>query len=91
MFYQSSSEINVVVHAHHSGLWKKNKDKRPTTSSTVPYGTVEMADEIKRLLETTNLSEKKVLIMAGHEDGLICFGKNFEETMNLYQNLLAEL
>lgn len=91
MFYQLSNDINVVVHAHHTKLWNKNKNRLPTTNAIVPYGTVEMAKEIKRLFETTNLSEVKVLIMAGHEDGIICFGKNFKETMQRYQNLLSEL
>ena len=89
MIYQLSNEIKVVVHVHHQELWDKYKHKLPTTGEDVPYGTPEMANEIKRLYTEENLQETKCLAMAGHEEGLIAFGKNFEEVYQLYSGLMT--
>lgn len=79
IIYKSLPEINAVVHIHNNVLWQKLLNNVPTTSPQVAYGTAEMANEINRLLATTNLKEDKTLVMAGHEDGLIAFGKDLAE------------
>jgi L-ribulose-5-phosphate 4-epimerase len=79
IIYQSLPEVNAVVHIHNKKLWQKLLHNVPTTSAQVAYGTSEMANEIRRLLATTNLKEDKTLVMAGHEDGLIAFGNNLKE------------
>jgi ribulose-5-phosphate 4-epimerase/fuculose-1-phosphate aldolase len=79
IIYASLPEVNAVVHIHHSGLWQKLLHKSPTTSPQVAYGTPEMANEIRRLLEATNFIKSQILVMAGHEDGLIAFGKDIAE------------
>lgn len=79
LIYKSLPEVNGVVHIHNNNLWQKLLNKVPSTSSQVAYGTPEMANEISRLLATTNLKEHKILAMAGHEDGLIAFGKDLAE------------
>ena len=57
--------------------------KVPTSDNLVPYGTPEMAKEIKRLFEETSLSNEKIMVMGGHEEGIISFGKNLEEAANV--------
>jgi hypothetical protein len=52
--------------------------KVPTTNPKVQYGTPEMYYEVIKLYDRTML-EKKILVMAGHEDGIISFGKNLKE------------
>ena len=61
--------------------------KVPTSSPDVPYGTPQMAKEIFRLFDEENLGVEKILVMAGHEDGIICFGKDLDETVNILLNL----
>lgn len=91
MIYRLPEQINVVVHVHHPKLWEKYKFEIPTTGEKVPYGTPEMANEISRLYQEDRLAQTKCLAMAGHEEGLIAFGKSFEEVYLLYQQLLKDI
>jgi len=79
IIYKSLPEVKAVVHIHNNILWRKLLHNVPTTSPQVAYGTPEMANDLTRLLATTNLKEDKILVMAGHEDGLIAFGKDLVE------------
>jgi ABC-type iron transport system FetAB ATPase subunit len=58
-------------------------NKVPTTAIEVAYGTPEMAKEILRLFREDNLMEKKIVVMSGHEEGIISFGKNLPEAGNI--------
>ena len=84
IIYKSLPEVNAVVHIHNNNLWQKLLNNVPTTSPQVAYGTPAMANEINRLLTTTNLKEDKILVMAGHEDGLIAFGKDLAEAASKF-------
>jgi L-ribulose-5-phosphate 4-epimerase len=84
IIYKSLPEVNAVVHIHNNNLWQKLLNNVPTTSLQVAYGTPAMASEINRLLTTTNLKEDKILVMAGHEDGLIAFGKDLAEAASKF-------
>lgn len=77
--YVANPEINAVVHVHHLRLWKTLLNKVLTTSKNVAYGTPEMAQEIIRLCQESNLNEQKVLVMEGHKEGIITFGVDLEE------------
>ena len=48
-----------------------------------------MADEIRRLFHSDQLADKKILVMAGHDEGLISFGQNLTEATDLFLNLLG--
>jgi len=82
VFYESIPNANAVVHIHNNALWKSLINNVPTSSPHIAYGTPEMALEIKRLLESSSLKEDKILVMAGHQDGLFTFGNNLEEAVN---------
>jgi ribulose-5-phosphate 4-epimerase/fuculose-1-phosphate aldolase len=77
--YQLDSNINAVIHVHSLKLWKQLLFKIPTTSEKVSYGTPQMAKEIIRLYHSTNLPKQKIFVMAGHEEGIITFGKDLDE------------
>jgi L-ribulose-5-phosphate 4-epimerase len=76
VIYECSPETNCVIHIHNLEMWRRLLGKVPTTSETVPYGTPEMAEEIRRLFLETDVAEEKFLVMGGHEEGIISFGKN---------------
>jgi ribulose-5-phosphate 4-epimerase/fuculose-1-phosphate aldolase len=76
IIYETMPEVNAVVHIHHHVLWQKLLNTAPTTSAQVAYGTPEMANEIKRLLGAKNFRNRQILVMAGHADGLLAFGKD---------------
>ncbi len=88
MLYECSNEINTVFHVHHRDLWSKLKHMVPTTKSKVEYGTTAMALEIFRLFKETDVAKHKIIIMAGHEDGIITFGKTEKEAGDKILNCL---
>jgi len=55
----------------------------PTSSENIPCGTSEMADEIKRLFDETTVSTEEIIVMGGHQEGVISFGKDLEEAGNI--------
>ncbi|MFZ4591856.1 MAG: class II aldolase/adducin family protein [Ignavibacteria bacterium] len=83
IIYNLSSGIKCVIHVHNRRLWKKLLNKVPTTSKSISYGTSEMANDIRRLWVNSDLKEKRILVMAGHEGGLVVFGESIEEAYSL--------
>ncbi len=81
--YESDPEANAVIHVHSLPLWKKLLNNVPTSATSVEYGTPEMAIEIKRLFTETNLKEKKILAMGGHQEGVISYGQSIDEAGKL--------
>ena len=77
--YENDLETNVVIHIHNLELWKRHLNQFPTTAAAIPYGTPEMASEIDRLFKETNVVARKVIIMAGHQEGIIVWGKDADE------------
>jgi L-ribulose-5-phosphate 4-epimerase len=81
--YKSDPSTSAVIHCHDSVLWRALLDRVPTTSKAVAYGTPEMAYEIMRLFEETDVRSRKILVMAGHEGGIVTLGQNFEEACDV--------
>ena len=77
--YESAPEIQAVIHVHNLKIWKKLMNEVPTTRANAEYGTPEMAGEIKRLFRKTRVKDEKILVMGGHEEGIITFGKDMDE------------
>lgn len=87
IIYKTLPSANAVIHIHDSNLWKNNFNLLPTTDPKVEYGTPEMAFSIQQLIIETNM-EQGVLVMGGHENGLIAFVFNLEESLFLLENEL---
>lgn len=77
--YQANQTIQAVIHVHHRGLWQKLMNKLPTTAVTTAYGTPAMAASLASYAQTV----PQLVVMAGHEDGLISFGATLEEAATL--------
>ena len=90
MIYECEKHINAVLHVHHFKLWKKLLNIIPSTDKDVEYGTPAMAGEIVRLFKESNLAEYKIFAMAGHEEGVVSFGKNLNEAGQVLFNKLME-
>ena len=76
--YQSDSSAHGIIHCHDSRLWLTLLDRVPTTKAA-EYGTPQMACEIIRLFQTGEVHRRKVLVMAGHEGGIVTFGRDLED------------
>jgi L-ribulose-5-phosphate 4-epimerase len=77
--YESDAKAGSVIHCHDSKLWAALLNKAPTSSKAVDYGTPEMACEVTRFFKVTDVQSTKILVMAGHEGGIVAFGKDLEE------------
>lgn len=88
--YEAHPSIKAIIHIHNLDLWKTLMKKVPTTNKDVPYGTPEMANEVFRLFKETNVDKEKIIIMAGHDEGIIAFGKNLDEAGAVLLNFLTK-
>lgn len=85
--YEKDPSAKCIVHIHDNNYWLKTLEQKnvPITHKDIPYGTPEMAYEIYRLFEEENLANIKILSMAGHEGGIISFGKTFNEAIEVLE------
>lgn len=83
--YSMDAEARVVVHGHDSNLWRSLCECGIATCGDVPYGTPEMAAEVQRLFRETGVRQKKIFAMAGHEEGIVAFGRDFREAFAVLQ------
>lgn len=88
VIYECSQKTNAVIHIHNLELWQQLLNTLPTTNPIVPYGTPEMAEEIKQLFKETNVLQQKVIVMGGHKEGIITFGETMEEAGEILLNLI---
>lgn len=87
--YQQLPTARVVMHAHHKGIWlAAERLGLPLTSPDAAYGTVEMAIETARLFAESNVIDKGVFAMAGHEDGIVTFGETGEQAASVMDKYL---
>jgi len=79
--YQCNPAIKAVIHIHSNVIWQGMlNDQLTHTPSDVPYGTPLMAQAVK---EAVKDNTRGYLAMAGHEDGVITYGENFESAMEI--------
>ena len=74
--YESDPTTGAVIHCHDMKLWRALLHKVPTTPEKVEYGTSEMAYAVRGLFDNTDVLKKKIFVMAGHEGGVVAFGKD---------------
>jgi L-ribulose-5-phosphate 4-epimerase len=80
--YDTLPEVHCIIHVHSKHIWEQLLITEMCTGEKVPYGTPEMAYEIKRLVKLPSVQKAKIMAMAGHEDGVISFGATFDEAIN---------
>lgn len=81
--YECAPHTNAVIHIHSKKMWQWLLHRVPTTDAKVPYGTPAMAHEIKRLFAQTSVRQQKIIVMEGHEEGIITFGETLQEACNI--------
>ncbi len=79
--YLANKKIKAIVHIHHTEMWEYMlKGDFPRTDKCTSYGTSEMAHEAMELIRG---EEKGILVMHGHQDGIIFYGQSIEEASRL--------
>lgn len=77
--YACAPDARAVIHIHSMEHWRRLLNRIPTTNPGAAYGTPEMAREIKRLFDETDFPSVKVMVMGGHEEGILSYGSSLEE------------
>ena len=86
IIYEQHYDIYAIIHIHSNDMWEKLLHTVPTSASNVRYGTPEMALEVQRLYTESALPQKRIMVMAGHQDGIIAFGKTLKEAAEVLLN-----
>lgn len=82
VIYRECPEINAVIHIHDLDLWKALIHRAPTSSPNAQYGTPEMANAIVELIQQSTVRyQEGYFVMAGHEEGLMVFGKDMAQAV----------
>jgi L-ribulose-5-phosphate 4-epimerase len=81
--YESDTKAGAIIHCHDAALWEALLNQVPTTSKAIEYGTPDLAYGIMQLFRQTDIRHRKIVVMAGHEEGILTFGKNFEEAFSV--------
>lgn len=90
MVYGMDDTVRYVFHAHSPEIWHvAGALDIPVTSQSVPYGTPEMAEEVRRLFRDTPVRQRGIFAMGGHEDGVVSFGRSAEEAGNVMIDCLV--
>jgi len=79
--YEAETAVRAIIHCHSAALWKQLLGIAPTTAPQVEYGTPEMACEVGRLFEQTDVKRRKIFVTAGHEEGVVAFGATIAEAL----------
>jgi hypothetical protein len=79
--YQSRPAILWVMHLHSPDIFHRRTPlDLPCTDPSAAYGTPAMAAEIQRLANLHKQADPGLLIMTGHQDGILVYGSSATET-----------
>lgn len=79
--YECNTAIKAVIHIHSASIWQGMLiDNLTHTPKNIPYGTPQMADAVKAKVAR---QKSGYLAMKGHEDGVITYGENFNQAMEI--------
>jgi len=86
--YQANPLIECVLHVHSRKLWLRLLDEGyPFTSADIPYGTPQMAQGMVSLVKG-HATPFGLLVMAGHEEGIVAYGQTISSALNQIKVLL---
>jgi L-ribulose-5-phosphate 4-epimerase len=86
--YSADSDTNAVIHIHSFELWSELIYKVPTTNPAMDYGTAGLAKDIARLFSESDVIEKRIIVMAGDRAGILTFGNDIDEAVNILMQYL---
>jgi ribulose-5-phosphate 4-epimerase/fuculose-1-phosphate aldolase len=90
ILYQCSPLILWVMHLHCPAIFIcRTQLGLPCTDPSAFYGTPAMAAEVRHLAEAQDLSQPGLLVMTGHQDGILAYGSSAAETGTLVVEALA--
>lgn len=89
--YQHDNTIQSVIHVHNPDIWNNTQQlKLAHTTADIPYGTPEMANKVRYLLQSKNIKNTGIFSMLGHEDGIIAFSDSIQKAAHLLIDYYAK-
>jgi len=88
--YLADPDANAVIHIHSIDLWNELIYKVPTTNPSMDYGTSGLAKDIFRLFNDSDVIEKRIIVMAGDRAGILAFGHDMDEAVNILMQYLRK-
>ncbi|MEI7947458.1 MAG: class II aldolase/adducin family protein [bacterium] len=89
--YRANPKIGCVIHVHHKPLFiNLLKSTCPATSPEAQYGTPEMAYDIEAIVKEKS-EPHGILVMTGHQDGVIAWGRTVAEADNMLMNYFKQI
>ncbi len=87
--YRALAAAGAVIHVHSPAIWQQAAALGlPTTAATAAYGTPAMVAEVERLLAPP-AGVPGLIVMGGHEDGVISYGADMDAAGRLLLDTLA--
>lgn len=75
VLYRSAPAIQWVMHLHSPEIFRQRaRLNLPGTAPDADYGTPAMAAEILKLVQSHDPQEPGLLVMTGHQDGILAYG-----------------
>jgi hypothetical protein len=62
----------------------------PTSNPGMDYGTAVLAEDILRLFADSDVIEKRIIVMAGDRAGILTFGNDMDEAVNILMQYLKK-
>jgi len=88
--YQSLPAAQYVFHAHSPEIWNRRHELNiPSTHPKAEGGTVAMFYEVAMLLQDHAVSQRGILAMGGHEDGIVTWGQTANQAGTVLLQFLA--
>lgn len=74
--YLANPSAKWVMHLHSPDVFSRGKQLGlPSTDPAAEYGTPAMAQTLLQLVQRLNPEQPHVIMMSGHEDGILAFGE----------------
>lgn len=87
--YDADPAIRCVLHLHSAPIWQQRARLGiASTAAGIAYGTPAMAAAVARLYRAHGFAGHGSLAMAGHVDGVLCFGRDADEAGDQVLRLL---
>ena len=88
--YYADAGTNAIIHIYSIELWEKLKGKVPSTDPQYEFGSMGLANDIFRIFKETDAIEKRIIIIGGDRAGLIAFGNDMDEAINILMQYIEE-
>jgi len=88
--YGADPDVGVVLHVHSAEIWRGAAELAlPGTDSAATCGTPRMALEVERVVSELRRASGGVLVMGGHLDGVIAWGRDADRAGSHLLSALA--